>query len=144
MEEIPRGIQLLYTTAAIGPRFSMHLLKLGIQSSHVKFIVADLSSNVTHIVDFLKTLQRNVFGASSTNIRDKLQTLGIIFQFVEAYVADEKITDDMPSNRRDLYILDLYKLRSQFESATLTVTNVIGKLKRHYKTCQYFTCVQYE
>jgi len=45
MEEIPRGIQLLYTTAAIGPRFSIHLLKLGIQSSHVKFIVADLSSN---------------------------------------------------------------------------------------------------
>ena len=145
MEEIHPRIELLYTTAAVGPRFSIHLLQLGISSSHVKFIVADLSSNVTHIIQFLYIICANAVGANSiSKFREKLENLGILFQFVECYVADETITDEMGINRRDLYILDLIKIRAIRDSTIKTIDDVIVKLKSYYNTCQYLTCIQYE
>lgn len=109
-------VHILYCAAAPGPRFSLQVLNLAWRENHVKFLIADLTSNITHIVTFLETVIDPIQSKNSKRtskqekLRRILEDLNILYQFVEAYVGPEDSVD-YENTRRDMYILDLAKLR---------------------------------
>jgi len=74
-------------------------------------------------------------------VREILQEREIIFQFQEAYVADEKNCENMAINRRDLYILDIDKLWSLLLESEVDANKFFLHLSSYTQRCKY-ECTQ--
>jgi hypothetical protein len=70
-------------------------------------------------------------------VREILQNREIIFQFQEAYVAEEKNCDNMAINRRDLYILDIEKLLSLLLESKVDKKKFFLYLSSYTKRCRF-------
>jgi len=123
VRKLDKRVDILYCIATVCPLFSLHLLNLAIRNKQIKFLIADLGSNMTQILRFAASR----CDKSQERMRRDLELKEIFFQFTEAYVAPEDSVDSSATmNRRDLYILDVKKFLSYFEDLKIDLVEELN------------------